>query len=124
MTRELLDDDRERIDLSPLDPTRDAVELERHVRAVRAAASSELLRRQSRAGLDDLIICWRRPILEAAVLLACAAAVVLLVVRESSATSESAMAEALGIPRTWAAWVNAGERPTPSELLEVNGSEP
>lgn len=118
------DHDRKRVDLSPLDPTADAMGLDRYVRAIMSAASAELLRRQARVGLDDLIVCWRRPILEAAVLLACAAAAVLLVIRESPAASEGALAEALGIPRTWAEWVQTGERPTPGELLEAGGSEP
>ncbi len=123
MTREWQDEDRDRVDLSPLDPASDPKKFERHVRGIRTAAAAELLRRQSRVALGDLIVCWRTPILEATLLLACAAAVALLVVRESPASSEDAFAEALGVPRSMVAWVGAGDRPSPAELLKVNGGE-
>ena len=117
------DEDRDRVDLSPLDPASDPKEFDRHVRGIRTAAAAELLRRQSRVALGDLIVCWRRPILEATLLLACAAAVALLVVRESPASSEDGFAEALGVPRSMVPWVGAGDRPSPAELFEVNGGE-
>lgn len=123
MTMDRHEDDRDRVDLSPLDPASDAEGFERHVCAIRAAAAPELLRRRSRVALGDLIICWRRPILEATVVLACAAAVVLLILGAAPARSEGSFAEALGVPHAMAEWVDAGDRPAPSELLEVHGGE-
>jgi hypothetical protein len=122
--------DDERIDLSPLDLGSDPVAFERHVRAVRAAAGGELARRQRPPALWDLIVRMRRPILAAAGVLAVVALPILLTPRASStgsatvnaaattsATSRTAIAEALGIPDAYAEWAARGTRPTPSDLL-------
>ncbi len=116
--------EREPIDLSPIDPMADGERLERFVRGVRAAAAEELLRRRSGPTLADLIFRWRRPILAAALLLAMVSGTVLMTVRQPDLEDEPTLAETLGVPRAWAGWVTGDNRPAPGELLDADGSQP
>ncbi len=111
----------EPIDLRPLTPLPDHRDLDRFVRRVLTAATPELVRRQARAGLGDLLIQWRRPILAVAGALGAACLTVLLTSRAPSAASHGTLTEAMGVPSAWATWVQAGTQPTPGQLLETEG---
>jgi hypothetical protein len=119
------DRDEDRIDLSPLDPARDPRAFERFVRDTCSAAGPELLRRRVAVPLVGLIVAWRRPILAAAALLAIASGLALLKVSQQPLSpDENAVAEALGVPSTLADWTQAGDRPSPGELLEPGETAP
>jgi hypothetical protein len=112
----------EPLDLGPLEPLPKREDLDRFVRRVVTAATPELVRRQAILTLGELLIQWRRPILAASSVLAVAAMAVLLTARSPSATSRGTLTEALGVPTTWATWVQAGEQPTPGQLLKTEES--
>jgi hypothetical protein len=115
--------DSDRLDLSPLDPRTDALRFERLVREVRRAATPELVRRQAGLTLWGQIARWRRPILAASGLVALVS-VIVLAVAHPSATSQTTLAEAFGVPSQVARWVQANEKPTPGDLLGLERSKP
>lgn len=122
MTDEQGRDAGERIDLSPLDPTADEEALHRYVLRVRTAATAELVRRQNAAGLWVTIVLGRRPILAACGIIAVVSIAVLLAIPRGAAYRTESVAEALGIPKAYASWISAAERPAPGEILEAEGS--
>jgi hypothetical protein len=69
--------ERERLDLTPLDPTRDPVFVERLVTRIMVAAQSELERRADVGDVFYFLGRWSRPALAAAALLAVLAGSVL-----------------------------------------------
>ena len=113
-----------RLDLSPLDPTRDRGRFESVIRSIQTAAAPELAARRSRSGAFAQLVQLRRPMLAAATVAAIVSAGVLLKVRipESSASTDG-VAEALGVPTVLAVGVHHERVPTLSELFaafEVN----
>lgn len=112
----------ERLDLSPLDPTRDAVRWERLIRSVTDRAAPELARRAARRSLAGTVAAWARPTLAAA------AALVLLafaVARSGSPAPQPgaldsaviAGAEGLRLPAPAVGWLLEEEPPPVSELI-------
>lgn len=114
-------EDPDRIDLTPLDPLRDEAFLERHVGRIRAAATPELVRRQSRRSVMGQLLQWARPILAISVCLALMSVVALVHEQRHAAKRErGGIAEALGVPSSLSGWVNAGERPEAEDLWELD----
>ena len=117
----------ERIDLSPLDPTSDREQFDRVVHRVAEAAAPVLARRRATNSAMGQIARWRVPTMAAA------AAVVLIALtvisrndtESTDFTTPPAVqwAQALGMPSTFAAWVNGGETPTTAEVLSAFGEE-
>jgi hypothetical protein len=116
-------DDPDRLDLTLLDPRADGLRFEQLVRDVRRAATPELVRRQAGPTLWGQIARWRRPIFAVSGLVALASTVVLAVV-QPSATAQTTMAEAIGLPGQVARWVQASDKPTPGDLLGLERSQP
>jgi hypothetical protein len=124
MIEERIDGGEEPLDLSPLERLSGSGELDRFVRRTMGAATAELARRQATLTLGGLLVRWRRPILAAAGLITVVSITVLLTVRSPSEGGRGTLTEALGVPRTWAVWVRAGEQPTPGQLLQTEESLP
>lgn len=129
-------EDRDRLDLSALDLTRNPGYLDRFVRRVRAAALPELLRRQSaeEPDLGSILVLWRARILGGSGFLAAIAALVLLAfaphtsqraagggepVSSSDIARVSALPESLGVPSALAGYVTRSLRPSTADLLEL-----
>jgi len=119
----MMDDNDDRLDLSPLDPRADAERFERLAGEIRRAARPELVRRQGALGLWGEFARWRRGILIASGGLAFASILVLGMMQPSTST-QSGLAETFGIPEVWAQWVESGENPGPGDLLSLERSEP
>jgi hypothetical protein len=115
-----MDDDR--LDLSPLDPTRDEDRFSRTVGRIMAAAAPGLARRRARATPIGTVVRWWRPTLALAAALTMAAVGVLVNVQSTAAATEpqsTGVAEALGIPTSMSAWVRAGGTPTAGQVFEA-----
>lgn len=116
--------DEKPIDLSAIDPfgVGDSQRFDDFVRRVRTAATPELLRRQATPDLGGLVVRWRRGILAVATLFA-TAAVVGIFLSNKPATAGGTLAEAIGIPSTWADWMVSETTPSPADLMKTIGSE-
>jgi len=120
------------LDLSVLDPAREALRFESRIDAIQRAARGELLRRSTRSarrarslGLIELLLGWRKPILAGSLLLALASGVALFTVR-TSASTQSSLAESLGVPSEWTSWLgsNDGNSVDPMPRTTDQGSDP
>lgn len=113
--------DPERLDLSPLDPSRrDPARWDRLVRAIMAAAGPELERRAAIVGPVIWLARFARPALAAAALIALASAAVLHAGTRSvvsPAVAPAGVAEALAVPSPVAAWLAGNRSPTTSDVL-------
>lgn len=114
-------DDR-RLDLTPLDPFRDAERFERMVRSIVSRAAPELERRaEADPSLFALLAAWARPMLAAAaVLLAVSGTLFSLVDRVSAGASTGVYAgliDVLGVPAPAADWLREDREPVLEELL-------
>ena len=110
--------DNDRIDLSPLDPTRDRERFERAIQSIQAAAAPELLARRDRGSALTQLVQLRRPMLAAASVAAVISTGVLLRVQTPETTgSTDVVAEALGVPSVLAMGVQQDRVPTLSELF-------
>lgn len=108
----------DRIDLSPLDPTRDPVRHARAVRRIMDAATLPLAARRSRITPMGQVTRWWRPMLAMAAAFALAAIGVLTQVTPATAASrEAGIAEALGIPTAVATWMTAGDTPSGAQIF-------
>lgn len=115
-----MDDDR--LDLSPLDPTRDADRFARAVGRIMAGAAPGLARRRARATPIGAVVRLWRPTLALAAALAIAAVGVLANVQDATAATEpesTGVAEALGIPTSMSAWMQTGGTPTAGQVFEA-----
>jgi hypothetical protein len=113
-----MDDDR--INLAPLDPTRDRARFEKAIQSIQAAAAPELEARRDRGSPLAQLVQLRRPMLAAASIVAIASAGVLLKVQipeDSAASSADGVAEALGVPAVLALGVQQERVPSLSELF-------
>lgn len=108
-------------DLTPLDPTDGQDGFERVVAAVLAAAELELAARRARQSVVAQVAGWWRPLLAAAAITGLISLVSLAGSdgRAASSTTESGLAEAIGIPSQIAEWVRSDEAPTTAELVLV-----
>lgn len=107
----------EPVDFSPLDPTASAARFDAIVGAVMRQATSELRRRRIRHTVTGQIYRWRRPMLAAAAATAIVSGAALWQTRSQGATTESGVAEALGVPTQLAGWVRDNTVPSPEQLL-------
>lgn len=108
--------DDERIDLSPLDPSRDAARWDQMIESVATRASAG---RQRPSPVAVQVVAWA----PAALLLAAAAALVVWL----APTGDSARAPSSGAQQpaalALARWASTGELPETSDLLETLGGE-
>jgi hypothetical protein len=110
--------DNDRIDLSPLDPSRDRARFESAIQSIQAAAAPELTSRRERSSPLAQLLQLRRPMLAAASVAAIVSAGVLMKVRiPEPAASTDGVAEALGVPSVLALGVQQERVPTLSELF-------
>ena len=110
------------IDLSLLDPTRDAASFERVVASINARASDELAVRRSQTNAIALLARWKRPMLAAAALMALISGTILFSVRVPSpnfAPQTDGIAEAMGIPEALAQWIDSDDLPTTADLISA-----
>jgi len=108
----------DRIDLSPLDPTRDPVRYARAVRGIMDAAMLPLAARRARVTPIGQVTRWWRPMLAMAAAFALAAIGVLTQVTPATAApQEAGVAEALGIPTAVASWMTTGETPSGAQVF-------
>lgn len=107
------------IDVSPLDPTRDARAFDGVVAGIVEAGAFELARRRAAASPLTQIGRWRRPMWAAAAVVAAVSLAVLARVETRAAPSGDAagIAEALGVPGDLATWLRADEMPPAADLL-------
>jgi len=111
-----MDDDR--IDLSPLDPTRREASFESAIQSIQAAAAPELMARRDRSSPLAQLVQLRRPMLAAASVAAIVSAGVLLRVQVPETTSSTdVVSEALGVPSVLALGVEQERVPSLSELF-------
>lgn len=110
----------DRIDFSPLDPTRDKARFDAIVGSTVDRAAGELRARASRDDTLAQLATWHRPMLAAAVLVTVIVSTVMLTLRrEGSAPATAGIAEAAGVPDDFAEWLRAGQMPDAAELLMV-----
>lgn len=112
--------DKERLDLSVLDPGADQLRWERLVRRINEAAASELARRAAlRGSVVGVLAGWARPMIAAAASVALASASVLALAGREPLGPEpgQSVAEALRIPAPVAEWVADERSPDMTDLL-------
>lgn len=108
----------ERVDLSPLDLSRDRLGFERMVRRVMDAAGPELARRARAATPLTLVAAWARPTLAAAAMIAMAAVGAILTTdRPAQPAGADRVVDALGLPTPAADWLAEGRDPTEADLV-------
>ncbi len=106
------------IDFSELDPTRDPLRFDSLVDDVMRNAEHELAARREANNIVGQLARWRIPILTAA-----AAAAVFLIVSPNGVTTQntptepnSGIAEAIGIPTEFAAWMRGDAEPSMADI--------
>jgi hypothetical protein len=112
----------DRLDLSPLDPTRDSVGFDRVVGRIMDRAALPLARRRARATAIGQITTWWKPMLAVAAAVVLAAVGVLTQVEPAAATAqvqEASLAEAMGIPSTLVGWMSSEETPTAAQVFSA-----
>ena len=97
------------------DPLTGPEALDRHVRGIRAAARSELARRQAARGVRGIIVHWRWPILATSALMAVISVAALLEARATSERPDNASAAARGIPSAWDGGPAGETAPAPAD---------
>ena len=109
----------ERIDLSALDPTADALAYERWVRRILAGASPELARRAAGANPLALLAGWARPGLAAAAVIGFIALGAILATDRATGGAEDSwtVAGALGLPEEAAEWLTEEREPSEYDLV-------
>ncbi len=109
----------DRIDFSPLDPTRDTERFDGIVRTIMEVTGPGLAARRSRASVFGQVGLWWRPLLAAAAITGIVALAALARLEDSAQTAAAptGLAEALGVPEPIAEWVRSDQVPTPAELL-------
>lgn len=112
--------DRERLDLSPLDPRADPQRWERLVRAIATHAAPELARRaRTAAGPMTWLARVARPALPMAAALAALSAIGLALASRPSAevSAPSGVIEALAPPDPLYGWLAESRSPATSDLI-------
>lgn len=108
----------DRIDFTPLDPTRDPERFERIVQDVMAEAEDLLAARRAEHGVIGQVAGWWKPLLAAAAAVAVVSAATLrLAPADTRSETEFGIAEAIGVPTSVADWLETDEAPTAAELL-------
>jgi len=131
--------EKDRMDFSALDPSREPDRLERSAREIaRRAAPALRARRERRPDLWTELTAWQRPLLAVAALLALALVTALALVRPAQAplgssaasvststtstTRPSTLMEAAGLPKAMATWAETGQLPRSTDILELGGA--
>lgn len=122
MTIDIEPGEGEPMDLAPLDPCADRARFERRVGRVVRAAAAELARRRAGASIWSVFAQWRRPVLAVSGVLAVLSLLILMRAQPAASTRTS-LAEAAGVPAEWVRWVQAGQNPSPADLIGVERSE-
>ncbi len=109
----------ERIDFSPLDPTRDPERFKGILSAISGRAAAELAARRAGVGVFEQISRWWRPMLAAAAVTGIVSIGTLTQIDTSApeTTSDLSFGTAIGMPEQLAQWVESDELPTTAELL-------
>jgi hypothetical protein len=118
--------DNEKLDLSILDPTRDALRWERLIKRITHEAQPELARRVSQGGVLSLLGHWAWPTLAAACMAAVVSGAALALTRErvQAAESTDGVVHFLGIAEPVAVWLDTDRSPTKEDvILLVEGGE-
>ncbi|NNG16627.1 MAG: hypothetical protein HKM89_09110 [Gemmatimonadales bacterium] len=111
----------ERIDFSPIDPTKDEARFEETISSIVRDAEVELERRQGRLTVVGQVGQWWWPLLAAATVIIVVSLGVLwqLGGNGSAVLTENGIEESLGVPSQVATWIRSDELPTTSDLLET-----
>lgn len=111
--------DDERVDLTPLDPTRGELRFERAVRAITSEAAPLLAARRARQTRLGMIATWRRPLWVLAATVALLAGVFLVRKRTPNETRADAgtLADALGVPSAVSGYLWSGTVPSVEDLI-------
>lgn len=118
--------ERDRLDLSAVDPTRDAARWERLIARINAAARPELARRSRQAGVLSLLSRWAWPTMAAAGLAAVLSGAALALTRSRvlAADSTDGVVQFLGIADPVAVWLDAERSPSARDVIVlVEGGE-
>lgn len=108
------------IDLSSLDPTRDAAVFHQRSRALANEAMSA--RQAARLDVFSDLARWTRPALAAAVVIAAGATFALVSVHAPKAAPEPTI-DVVGIPSAVIEWTRANYHPSPLEVVAVLGHD-
>lgn len=108
-----------RLDLTPLDPTRDRDRWERLVYAITRRAAPELARRAQEFGVLSILGRWVWPTLAAAALAGIISGAVLANGGSAEAEALGGIADALGLDDPLASWIEEGRGPETGDLLLV-----
>jgi hypothetical protein len=113
--------DSEKLDLTPLDPSRDAMRWEQLVARITERAQPELARRSSHTGVLSLLGNWAWPTLAAAGVAAILSGAALALARTNVQADDNSegIVHALGLPETVTSWLDAERPPTTSDLILV-----
>jgi hypothetical protein len=117
--------DRDRLDLSPLDPTADTLRWERLVRAINARAASELTRRASgNVGVLMMLGRWAWPAMAAASLMALLAGSILARAHSPQQLfSGRPVIDALELSAPLSTWLGEERSPTAVDLVAALEAE-
>lgn len=114
----MVDDRRDHIDFSPLDPTKNRARFDGIVGEIQRRAAPKLAARRANLSVLAELQSWRRPLLAAAAMLAIACVGVFARVRVPEPEgSAGGVAEAIGVPPQLADWIRSDELPSVAELL-------
>jgi hypothetical protein len=112
----------DRLDLSPLDPTRDPIRFDAAVSRIMDRSTPARARRRARTTAIGQITTWWRPMLALAAAVALAAVGVLTQVKPAPSATvvrRTGLAEAIGIPSSIAPWLGATESPTAAQVFSA-----
>jgi len=105
----------DRLDLSPLDPSRDEVRWRWLGATIRNRAAAELARRAGRAGVLSTVGHWAWPAAAAAALVAVLSGGALALVHPPATTEH--VVQAFDLEEPVSAWLEQGRAPTTDDLV-------
>lgn len=119
--------ERNRIDLTAIDPTLDTERWERLVARINFAAQAELVRRSRQSGVLGLLSRWAWPTVAAASLAVIISGAALTLTRDRALAAESTdgVVQLLGITEPVALWLEVDRPPTAADVIVlVEGGAP
>jgi len=111
--------DREALDLSELDLSKDPARFGRLVKAVRERAAPELARRAASEDGIILLAFWARPIMKVAAAFVVAAVGTMTLASRTGETIVTGIPEAMGLPAPVAEWLAEERPPAAADLILV-----